>query len=100
MTVKEKLNGKKKFIAGGIGGAISLPFLISFLMNMNTTVVATETQVKNNTEVISELKKLPERMTAVEVGQSDLRGDFTDFRGEQRIANGRMFEKLDRLLAK
>ena len=54
--VAKAVNGKKKYIAGGIGGAISLPFLISFLITMNTTVTATTTQVKNNTKYIDELK--------------------------------------------
>jgi len=98
--VIQKMNGKKRYVAGGIGAAVTMPFLISFLFNLNTTVSATATQVEVNTKVIEELTELPERMRGVEVAQMAIKEKLDDSITRQEKVNDKVLDKLDKLLAK
>ncbi len=92
--ILQSMNGKKRYVFGGVGAAISMPFLISFLINLNSTVVATETQVDINTDEIKELRKLPvEFATLKQKVESESEAD-AEFRIEQRVANDRLYDAI------
>ncbi len=83
--VINKLNGKKRVIAGSAAGVISAPFLIFFLMNMNSTVAETKTQVKTNTHHIEQLDRLPAQMAAVETNVENIKEDIGKIEQAQAV---------------
>ncbi len=83
--IAQQINGKKRVIAGSAAGVISAPFLIFFLMNMNSTVAETKTQVKTNTNQIEQLHELPIQMAAVETNVENIKEDIGKIEQAQAV---------------
>ena len=98
MSLKEKLNGKKRYLVGGIGLTTALSFLIPFLINLSGTVSANEVRIKNNGENYQRVEQMPEQVARIEEQVQSIKEDFVDFRTEQRKYNEKTEYKLDRIL--
>jgi len=98
--VLKTINGKKKVIITGAGAGgllISMPFLISFLLNLNTTIAETKTQVNTNTKQIEQLDKLPIQMAAVETNVENIKEDIGKIEQVQAVIGDDIKKILQRL---
>ena len=96
-----KLNGKKRYVAGGgitIIGVIY--FIIQFILGMNTVVIATEVTVKQQSKIIEQLLKLPERMKGVEVAQQAMKEALDKSEERQEKVNDRQVKVNDTISRK
>jgi len=102
--VLKAIHGKKRYIAGG---TIGTGFLLTMLFTQGSSVATNTSDIKNIRTEIARIDEIPERTAKLEAQVKDLRGDFVDYRGEQRKHNSEQREdiksvdqKLDRLLEK
>ena len=93
-SLNGKLEGKKKFIAGGLSTAGVVAWLFVKVWSLNDVVVADNVRLDNQQDIIKELKKLPERMKGVEERVVALNDNFRDFRSEMRLDNEKLYNAI------
>ena len=82
-----KTNGKKTPVA-----------LLVFIITASIGYGGVKQTVADNTKNIDSLKPIPAQVAQIDQKTTDIKEDFTDFRGEQRKVNDRTTDKLDRIL--
>ena len=97
MNAFKKINGKKRYIAGGLGVVLSTPFLINFFIGWHTQSVADHVTVEVHTEQIKKLEKLPEQMTAVETNVENIKDDINKIEQSQAVMEGDIKKILGKL---
>jgi len=81
----QAINGKKRYIGAG-AGILGIPavFLINFLMNMNTQVIATEAEAKTNTKQLEQLEEIPAQMAAIQTDVINIKEGMGELKLDQR----------------
>jgi uncharacterized protein (DUF1786 family) len=91
-------NGKRVIVGGSVAVGIPAIFLINFFMDLHKTVIATDARATTNQKQLEQLNEMPEQVGRIDERVNDLKEDFTDFRDEQRTFNGKVDDKMDKIL--